>query len=240
MALAKVYTFGPTFRAENSQTTRHLAEFWMCEPEWAFSTLDELMDNAEGLVTSVHKRVAEACDEELAFFEEMYGHKSVLYGGASEKSFARISYDEAVDKLQNSGVTFEKPVVRGGDLSSEHEKWIAEVYAGGIPVLVHHYPASLKPFYVRDNEAFDLLVPGIGELVGGSMREERHDVLLQKMTAKGLSLSSYQWYLDLRKFGGSPHGGYGLGFERLVRMLTGLDNIRDVIPVPRFPHHCPM
>jgi asparaginyl-tRNA synthetase len=232
----RVYTFGPTFRAENSQTTRHLAEFWMCEPEMCHVDLSGLMDNAEQAVKHSAQTVYASCAEDFAFFEQRYHAKKLNL----EQAFVRMSYDEAIKALRGSSQKFERAVSDGMDLATEHEKWLCESYTEGRPVFVHGFPEALKPFYVRDRDSFDLLVPGIGELIGGSVREERYDVLVKKFKEKGMPAEDYAWYLELRKFGSAPHGGYGIGFERMVRLFTGLENIRDAIPIPRVPGYCPM
>lgn len=249
-ALGDVYTFGPTFRAENSNTSRHLAEFWMVEPEMAFCGLREDMDNAEGLVQYVVKSAMSECEEELRFFDKFI-QKGLweMLETVIEKPFARVSYTEAIDiltkanKKNKKGKTrFEYDVSWGVDLQSEHERYLAEEHFSA-PVFVYNYPKAIKAFYMRDNdedggktvEAMDLLVPGIGELIGGSAREHRLDILEKKIEENGLDKEAYWWYLDLRRFGSVPHAGYGLGFERLVQFVTGMDNIRDVIPFPRYP-----
>lgn len=249
-ALSDVYTFGPTFRAENSNTSRHLAEFWMIEPEMAFANLTDDMDNAEAFVKHVVRFAMQKCRADLEFFDR-FVEKGLLekLGVVSEEPFARVSYTEAIELLTKANTKnkkgrkrFEFDVEWGCDLRSEHERWLAEEYFKK-PVFVHNYPSSIKAFYMRANEedegrtvqAMDLLVPGIGELIGGSAREERLDVLEQKIEDNGLEKGSYWWYLDLRRYGTVPHAGYGLGFERLIQFVTGLDNIRDVIPFPRYP-----
>ncbi|EME31999.1 asparaginyl-tRNA synthetase [Galdieria sulphuraria] len=242
-ALRDVYTFGPAFRAEYSNTTKHLSEFWMVEPEMAFANLQDDMNNAESYVKFVIQYVLEKCKEDIDFFDRFIqnGLKSRLHKYI-EKPFARISYSEAVEILQNSGNPFQFPVSWGEDLATEHERYLAEEYFDH-PVFVYNYPAAIKAFYMKNNDhdsgktvaAMDLLVPRIGELIGGSEREDRLDVLEQKMHQLGLKAENYWWYLDLRRFGSVPHAGYGLGFERLVLFVTGMENIRDVIPFPRFP-----
>jgi len=246
-ALSDVYTFGPTFRAENSNTSRHLAEFWMIEPEMAFADLKDDMDNAEAFVKFVVTRALERCKSDLVFFDK-FVEKGLLakLDNVLEKPFARVSYTEAIEILeaaiQKKKHKFEFPVEWGIDLATEHERYLAETHFKQ-PVFVYDYPAEIKAFYMRSNDkddgrtvaATDLLVPGIGELIGGSQREERLDVLEAKMEALGLEKEVYWWYLDLRRYGSVPHSGYGLGFERLVQFVTGMDNIRDVIPFPRYP-----
>lgn len=249
-ALSDVYTFGPTFRAENSNTSRHLAEFWMIEPEMAFASLGDDMVNAEAYVKYVIKRAVERCPNDLEFFDK-HVEKGLLekLRVVVEKSFGRITYTEAIDLLEKANKPnkkgkkrFEFEVSWGCDLQSEHERYLAEEYFKR-PVFVYNYPSDIKAFYMRANDddsgktvqAMDLLVPGIGELIGGSAREDRLEVLEKKIEANGLDKESYWWYLDLRRYGSVPHAGYGLGFERLVQFVTGLDNIRDVIPYPRYP-----
>jgi asparaginyl-tRNA synthetase len=247
-ALGDVYTFGPTFRAENSQTSRHLAEFHMLEPEMAFADLQTAMNNAEQMLKFVVAHVLETCPEDLKFFQGFYDK------GLNERleklvnqPFVRISYREAVGFLQEeiakdpSKWQFPE-VVFGTDLATEHERWLAETKFDSA-VFVYNYPKAIKAFYMRDNDedggetvnAMDLLVPGVGELVGGSQREERLDVLEQKIAELGLNKEDYWWYLDLRRYGSVPHAGYGLGFERLVTYVCGIDNIREAIAFPRFP-----
>jgi len=246
-ALGDVYTFGPTFRAENSQTSRHLAEFHMIEPEMAFCDLKENMANAEAFVKYCVGAALAKCPDDLAFFNGFYD-KSLLgrLQRVVDEPFAKVAYRDAVALLQaeiaKDPSKWQFPAVEfGTDLSTEHEKWLAEVWAGGRATFVYDYPKSIKAFYMRDNEdgetvaAMDLLVPGVGELVGGSAREERLDVLLAKMAELDLDPEDYWWYLDLRRFGSVPHAGYGLGFERLVCYVTATENIRDAIAFPRFP-----
>ena len=241
----RVYTFGPTFRAENSNTTRHLAEFWMLEPEMAFCDLEGDMRLAEALLRFTVGTLLEENADDLALFDQRIepGLKDKLTRFATAP-FQRMTYTEAIAHLQDSGRPFAFPVSWGMDLQAEHERFLAEELAGG-PVFVTHYPASLKPFYMRLDEgertvaAMDLLVPGIGELVGGSQREERPELLRQRMEAAGMEASQYDWYLDLRRFGSAPHSGFGLGFERLVLFCTGMANIRECIPFPRTPGFAP-
>lgn len=242
-ALGKIYTFGPTFRAENSNTARHAAEFWMIEPEIAFCDLAGDMALAEENVRHLVRAMLEECGEELEFFNRLVdkGLEARLRQ-TLDKPFERLSYTEAVDLLLNSGRSFEHPVVWGEGLQTEHERYLAEEHVRG-PVTIFNYPKAIKPFYMRQNEdgrtvaAMDLLVPGIGEIIGGSQREERLDVLLEAMRAHGLSEEDYGWYLDLRRYGSVPHAGYGMGFERLLMFVTGVSNIRDVIPFARTPGH---
>jgi asparaginyl-tRNA synthetase len=243
MGLSKIYTFGPTFRAENSNTTRHLAEFWMIEPEMAFYELSDNIELAQDFVQDVIRQVMTASPSELEFLASQewaqQGHIENLQKVA-ETAFTRMDYTDAIKILEASGKTFEYPVSWGIDLQSEHERFLTDEYVKG-PVTVINYPKDIKAFYMRLNEdnktvrAMDLLVPRLGEIIGGSQREERHDVLLAKIRAMGLDEAAYWWYLELRKFGTVPHAGFGLGFERLLMYLTGLQNIRDVIAFPRFP-----
>jgi asparaginyl-tRNA synthetase len=240
-SLGNVYTFGPTFRAENSNTPRHLAEFWMVEPEMAFYDLTDNMDLAEAFLKRIIKDALTQCDEDLKFFAEridkglMARLENVL-----NNPFRRLPYTEAVEILQKSGKTWEFPVSWGSDLQSEHERYLAEEHFK-VPVILHDYPRTLKPFYMRVNDdgktvrAMDVLVPGVGEIIGGSQREERLDILEQRMREQGLDPHGYQWYLDLRRYGTVPHAGFGLGLERTVLFLSGMANIRDVIPFPRTP-----
>jgi asparaginyl-tRNA synthetase len=240
-ALGKVYTFGPTFRAENSNTTRHLAEFWMVEPEAAFFELTDNMALAERFLKRICRDVLDHCDEDMALFEE-HVDKSVRQRLAhvAERDFRRLSYTEAVEVLQSSGKSFEFPVAWGHDLQAEHERYLTEEKFTE-PLILYDYPASIKPFYMRVNDggktvrAMDVLVPGVGEIIGGSQREERLEVLEARMCEQGLKTADYWWYLDLRRFGTVPHSGFGLGLERMVQFVTGMANIRDVIPFPRTP-----
>lgn len=242
-ALSNIYTFGPTFRAENSNTSRHAAEFWMIEPEIAFSDLQDDMDLAEEFVREMVREVVEKMPEDFALFAKFVdkGLEARLRQ-LLEQPFIRVSYTEAVSILKGCGETFQYPVSWGENLQSEHERYLTEKHFKG-PVTVYDYPKEIKPFYMRQNDddktvaAMDLLVPGIGELIGGSQREERYDLLKAKMDEEGLT-EGYQWYLDLRKYGSVPHAGFGLGFERLIMFVTGVSNIRDVIPFPRTPGHC--
>ncbi len=238
-ALGRVYTFGPTFRAENSNTPRHAAEFWMIEPEMAFADLTDYMDTAEAMVKSVISHVLAACPDEMAFFNQFYD-KTLLerLTALVDSDFARVSYTEAVEILKKHNDAFQYKVEWGTDLQTEHERFLTEqIYHK--PVFVTDYPKQIKAFYMRANDdgrtvaAADMLVPGVGELIGGSQREERLDVLTARMDELGLSRADYEWYLDLRRFGTVPHAGFGLGFERLIMYLTGIPNIRDVIPFPR-------
>ena len=239
MAFANVYTFGPTFRAERSNTTRHAAEFWMIEPEMAFADLTDDMDVAEAMVKFVINHVMQNCSEELAFLNSFVDQELLnRLRNVAESEFVRLTYTEAISILEKVKDRFEYPVYWGCDLQSEHEWYLTEqVYRK--PVFLIDYPKEIKAFYMRLNDdgktvaAADLLVPGIGELIGGSQREERIDVLLAKMEEMNLNPADYGWYLDLRKFGGTVHSGFGLGFERMVMYLTGIANIRDVLPFPR-------
>ncbi len=240
-ALGDVYTFGPTFRAENSNTSRHLAEFWMVEPEVAFCDLDGLANLAEEFLKYIFSYVLDHCPEDMAFFNQWYDQSAIsTLEEIVASSFQRITYTEAVELLVSSGESFEYPVEWGADLQSEHERYLTEKKIGS-PVIVTDYPKEIKAFYMRLNgdgrtvAAMDVLVPRIGEIIGGSQREERRDVLLSRLLESGLSESDYSWYLDLRSYGTVPHAGFGLGFERTVQFITGLSNIRDVIPFPRTP-----
>ncbi len=240
-ALSDIYTFGPTFRAENSNTSRHLAEFWMIEPEMAFADLKDDMECAESYLKYVFSYVLKNCAEDMEFFDAFI-QKGVLerLRHVAESPFAYLTYTEAVDILKKSGKAFQYPVEWGSDLQSEHERYLAEEYCKK-PVILTNYPAKIKSFYMRDNDdgktvaAMDVLVPKIGEIIGGSQREERLDRLEKKIVDFGLKPEDYWWYLQLRKYGSVPHAGFGAGFERLVLFATGMENIRDVIPFPRFP-----
>ena len=237
--LGDLYTFGPTFRAENSNTKRHAAEFWMVEPEMVFCELPELIEMAEDFIKSVVNHVAISCRAELEFFQK-FVDKEVLVriNEILNKKFVHISYTEAVDLLLKSGKKFQYPTGWGMDLQTEHERFLTEDYFK-CPVFVTDYPKDIKSFYMKENPdgktvaAVDLLVPTIGEIIGGSQREDNYEVLRNRMIQCGMKVDSYQWYLDLRKYGAAPSSGFGLGFERLVMYVTGMDNIRDVIPYPR-------
>ena len=237
------YTFGPTFRAENSNTTRHLAEFWMVEPEMPFYELCDNMDLAEAFIKTMINDVMEQCPEDMEFFNKRID-KTVLETLENIRSheFIRLAYTDAIDLLQNSDKKFEYPVEWGSDLQSEHERWLTEEHFKQ-PVILHDYPRTIKPFYMRCNEdgktvrAMDVLVPRVGEIIGGSQREERLDILLSRIEECGMDPEEYWWYIDLRKFGTVPHSGFGLGLERAVQLITGMTNIRDVIPFPRTPNH---
>ncbi|MDE3056239.1 MAG: asparagine--tRNA ligase [Verrucomicrobiota bacterium] len=243
LALSDIYTFGPTFRAENSNTSRHLAEFWMIEPEMAFADLEDDIECAESYLKYCVRYVMAHCKEELSLFERSLepGLLARLEQVISHP-FARIPYTEAIDILKKAPRSFVYPVAWGVDLQSEHERFLAEEYCKK-PVVVTDYPKELKAFYMRENPdgktvaAMDLLVSRVGELIGGSQREERLDVLEHKIASRGLRKEDYWWYLELRDYGTVPHAGFGLGFERLLLFVTGMENIRDVIPFPRFPNH---
>jgi asparaginyl-tRNA synthetase len=240
-SLGKVYTFGPTFRAENSNTPRHLAEFWMVEPEMAFFDLKDNMDLAEAFIKRIITDALTHCAEDMQFFQERID-KDLLsrLEFVLKTPFKRVSYTDAVLVLVRSDRTWEFPVAWGKDLQSEHERFLAEEHFK-CPVILHDYPRTLKPFYMRCNDdgttvrAMDVLVPGVGEIIGGSQREERLEVLEQRMREQGLVPEHYSWYLDLRRYGTVPHSGFGLGLERTVLFLSGMSNIRDVIPFPRTP-----
>ena len=241
LAFRNVYTFGPTFRAENSYTGRHASEFWMIEPEIAFADLEDNMELAEDMVKYIINYVLEHCPEEMEFFNA-FVDKGLLerLHNIVNSDFIRITYTKAVELLLESGQKFEYPVEWGIDLQTEHERYITEQIFKA-PVFVTDYPKDIKAFYMRLNEdgktvrAMDLLVPGVGEIIGGSQREEREDVLLERIEEFGLNKEDYWWYLELRKFGTATHSGFGLGFERMIMYLTGVSNIRDVIPFPRTP-----
>ena len=240
-ALGKVYTFGPTFRAENSNTYRHLAEFWMIEPEAAFFDLEDDMELAEAFARRVTREVVEKCPEEVEFIRQRVDPEAPQrLQSLIDKPFVRIPYTEAVEVLKKSGESFVFPPEWGKDLQAEHERYLVEKHAKGA-VIVYDYPRSIKPFYMRVNDdgktvrAMDVLVPGVGEFIGGSQREERLDVVEQRMREQGLNPEDYSWYLDLRRYGTVPHAGFGLGLERILLFITGVGNIRDVIPFPRTP-----
>jgi asparaginyl-tRNA synthetase len=241
MAFSNVYTFGPTFRAENSNTSRHLAEFWMIEPEMAFCNLQGDMNLAEEFLRYVFRYVMDKCTADMEFFQQRIDD-SVLATAENiiNNEFARLTYTEAIDILEKADRSFEYPVSWGLDLQSEHERYLAEEVFKK-PTILTDYPVEIKAFYMRLNDdgktvaAMDILAPKIGEIIGGSQREERLDVLEQRIVAQGLDLKDYWWYLDLRRYGTVPHAGFGLGFERLVQFMTGMANIRDVIPFPRAP-----
>jgi len=242
-ALSNVYTFGPTFRAENSNTTRHASEFWMIEPEMAFCDLGGDMDLAEAFVKDLIRDTLETSAEEMAFFDR-FVDKGLLerLQWVLDRPFERVAYHDAVEILLQSGQSFEYPLQHGLNLQSEHERYLTETHFK-CPITVYNYPKAIKPFYMRANDddetvaAMDVLVPGIGEIVGGSQREERLDVLESHLKAHDLSAEDYSWYVDLRRFGSVPHSGFGMGFERMLMFLTGVSNIRDVIPFARTPGH---
>ncbi|WP_414754209.1 asparagine--tRNA ligase [Anabaena sp. CCY 9910] len=243
MAFSNVYTFGPTFRAENSNTSRHLAEFWMVEPEMAFCDLEGDMDLAEAFLKHIFNHVLEKCPEDMEFFNQRIDN-TVLATAENiiNNQFERLTYTDAIKLLEKADVKFEYPVSWGLDLQSEHERYLAEQLFKK-PVIVTDYPAQIKAFYMRlsDDEktvrAMDVLAPKIGEIIGGSQREERLDVLERRILAQGMQPEDLWWYLDLRRYGTVPHAGFGLGFERLVQFITGMGNIRDVIPFPRTPQN---
>lgn len=240
-ALSKVYTFGPTFRAENSNTSRHLAEFWMVEPEVAFYDLSDNMRLAEAFLKRILRDVLANCGEDMAFFDQhIQPGLSERLAKVIEQPFRHMTYTDAIRVLAGSGEPFEYPVAWGTDLQAEHERYLTEKHVGG-PLILTDYPASIKPFYMRlsDDEktvaAMDVLVPGVGEIIGGSQREDRLDTLLTRMATQGLNEADYWWYTDLRRFGSAPHAGFGLGLERMVQFASGMANIRDVVPFPRYP-----
>ena len=242
-ALKNIYTFGPTFRAENSNTARHAAEFWMIEPEMAFCDLEGDMTVGEEMIRYLVNDALESCGEDLGFFSQFVDKGlSERLSFVAEKPFHRVSYTDAVEILKSCGKSFDFPVEWGTNLQTEHERFLSEEHFKA-PVTVHDYPKSIKPFYMRSNDdgktvrAMDMLVPGIGEIIGGSQREERLDVLRANMAAHDLSEEDYNWYVDLRRYGSVPHAGFGLGFERLLMFVTGVGNIRDVVPFPRTPGH---
>ena len=243
LALDRVYTFGPTFRAENSNTRRHLAEFWMIEPEMAFADLTDNADLAEEYVRFLVRSVLDTCGEDIAFFNQWVDETLLdTLTLVADTQFERITYTEAVDMLERADRQFDFPVHWGADIQSEHERYLTET-AIGKPTIVTDFPSDIKAFYMRRNDdgktvaAMDVLVPQVGEIVGGSQREERLDVLAESMRARGMDEAHYSWYLDLRRFGSAPHAGFGLGLERVVQFCTGMQNIRDVIPFPRTPNN---
>jgi len=240
-AMSKVYTFGPTFRAENSNTSRHLAEFWMIEPEVAFAELKDVAQLAEDMLKYVCKAVLEELPDDMAFFAQRIKKDAIeRLEKLVNSDFVRMDYTDAIEILKNCGKDFEFPVEWGIDLSSEHERYLAEEHVGA-PIIMQNYPKDIKAFYMRINDdgktvaAMDVLAPGIGEIIGGSQREERLDVFDARLEEMGLSKEDYAWYRDLRRYGTVPHSGFGLGFERLVAYVTGMQNVRDVIPFPRTP-----
>ena len=241
MSLGKVYTFGPTFRAENSNTTRHLSEFWMIEPEMAFADLKDDMELAEDFFRFLCRKVLEGGEKELSFLESQYKKISISeLNKMAETHFTHITYTDAIKELKNTKESFEFPVDWGSDLQSEHERHLTDKVVRG-PVIVTDFPKEIKGFYMKLNTdgktvaAMDVLVPKVGEIIGGSQREERIDILEERMGKLGIPLENLQWYLDLRRFGTAPHAGFGMGFERMVQYITGMVNIRDVIPCPRSP-----
>lgn len=240
-ALSKIYTFGPTFRAENSNTSRHLAEFWMVEPEVAFANLNDIAGLAEAMLKYVFKAVLEERRDDLEFFAERINKEAIeRLERFVTSDFAQVDYTDAIKILENCGKTFENDVYWGVDMSSEHERYLAEEHFKA-PVVVKNYPKAIKAFYMRENEdgktvaAMDVLAPGIGEIIGGSQREERLDRLDARFDELGMNKEDYWWYRDLRRYGTVPHAGFGLGFERLVSYVTGVSNIRETIPFPRTP-----
>ena len=240
-ALSNVYTFGPTFRAENSNTTRHLAEFWMIEPEIAFADLDDLADLAEDFLKYVFQAVLNECPDDMKFFEKRIEPTAIeRLKTLIDTPFARIDYADAIEILKDSGQKFEYKPEWGLDLQTEHERYLTEKHFNS-PVVVKNYPTEIKAFYMRLSDdgktvaAMDVLAPGIGEIIGGAQREERLDVLERRMAEQDMDAETYSWYVDLRRYGTVPHAGFGLGFERLITYITGMSNIRDVIPYPRIP-----
>jgi asparaginyl-tRNA synthetase len=241
LAMSNVYTFGPTFRAENSNTSRHLAEFWMVEPEIAFADLNDLANVAEEFLKYIFSAVLEECPDDMAFFEKQIEPEAISrLKSLIETDFVRLEYEDAIRILKESGKKFDYPAEWGLDLQTEHERYLTEKHFKA-PVIVLNYPTEIKAFYMRLNDdgrttaALDVLAPGIGEIIGGAQREERLDVLERRIEEQGLDKEHYDWYLDLRRYGTVPHSGFGLGFERLVNYITGMTNIRDVIPYPRVP-----
>lgn len=244
LALSKVYTFGPTFRAENSNTSRHLAEFWMVEPEMAFADLNDNATLAEDFLRYLFNAVLEECEDDMAFFAQRIDKGALTrLQHVAQADFERMDYTDAITLLEKSGNKFEYPVSWGLDLQSEHERWLAEEHVGR-PVILQNYPKEIKAFYMRENDdgktvaAMDVLAPGIGEIIGGSQREERLSVLDEKLDAQGLR-EELEWYRDLRRYGSAPHAGFGMGFERVLNYVTGMENIRDAIPFPRVPRSAP-
>jgi len=242
-ALSDIYTFGPTFRGENSNTSRHLSEFWMVEPEMAFYDLDDDMDLAEEFIKYLFIDALENCSEDMEFFNQRID-KTIIetLQHIIDNQFERLTYTEAIQQLQKSKETFAYPVEWGCALQAEHERYLSEIVFEK-PIIVFNYPEKIKSFYMKLNKddktvrAMDVLLPKLGEIIGGSQREENYDILLKRMKDAGLDPKHYWWYLDLRRFGTAPHSGFGLGFERLVQFVTGMENIRDVIPFPRTPKH---
>lgn len=241
--LSSVYTFGPTFRAENSNTARHAAEFWMVEPEVAFANLADNADLAEDFIKYLCRYVLEECQEDMAFFEKQVDPGVMgRIRAIADSDFVRMEYGEAIDRLEKATQGFQYPVAWGLDLQTEHERYLSEKVVGG-PLFVLNYPKDIKAFYMRQNDdgktvaAMDLLVPKVGEIIGGSQREERLDLLERRIDEMGIAKHPLSWYLDSRRWGTCPHAGFGLGFERLIMHLTGMENIRDIIPFPRTPGH---
>ena len=239
LALSRVYSFGPTFRAENSNTARHLAEFWMVEPEVAFCDLEGLADLSERFLKSVFAEVLDRCEDDMAFFEKRVEPEAISrMKTVIDEPFERLSYREAISILEGSGEKFEFPVGMGLDLQSEHERWLTEKHVGR-PIVVTDWPASIKAFYMYRNDdqetvaAMDVLLGGVGEIIGGSQREHRLDILEGTIRAQGLDPDDYWWYLDLRRYGSVPHAGFGMGIERVVAWICGLDHVRETIPYPR-------
>ncbi len=242
-ALGNVYTFGPTFRSENSNTRRHLAEFWMIEPEMAFADNVDNADLAEDYLRYLFRQLLDNNTRDLEFFNQWVDQGLLeRLSSVADQDFERVTYGEAIEVLEKGKTDFEFPVHWGSDLQSEHERYLTETVFGR-PVIVTDYPVDIKAFYMRRNDddktvaALDVLVPGVGEIIGGSQREERLDVLVDSLERKGLDVANYWWYTDLRRFGSVPHAGFGLGFERLVQFATGMQNIRDVIAFPRTPNN---
>ena len=244
LAFGDIYTFGPTFRAENSNTARHASEFWMIEPEMAFADLADDAELAEKFIRFLCRFALEECADDMAFFDKHIENGLLeRIGRVADADFARMEYSEAIDRLQRSGATFAYPVEWGLDLQTEHERYITAQLVGG-PTFILNYPKNIKAFYMRQNDdgrtvaAMDLLVPKVGEIIGGSQREERFDRLEKRMSEMNIAREPLWWYLDSRRWGSCPHAGFGLGFERLVMYLSGMENIRDVVPFPRTPRHC--
>jgi asparaginyl-tRNA synthetase len=243
MALGGIYTFGPTFRAENSNTPRHLAEFWMIEPEVAFNDINDNMDLAEDFMKYLIRYALENCADDIAFLSEKYDAELIdRLRFVVESDFVRLTYTEGVDILEKSGQKFEFPVYWGADLQSEHERYLVEKHFKR-PVILTDYPKEIKSFYMKQNEdgktvrGMDVLFPKIGEIIGGSEREENYDKLMARVKELDMNVDSIWWYTEIRKFGTAPHAGFGLGFERLILFITGMANIRDVIPFPRTPNN---
>lgn len=243
-ALSKIYTYGPTFRAENSNTSRHLSEFWMVEPETAFHDLADNMQLATDFLKTVFGDCLQRCGEDMQFFDQRVAKGKIeQLQKVVDSPFEHLTYTDAIDILTKADAKFEYPVQWGIDLQAEHERYLCETHING-PVILTDYPATIKPFYMRVSDdqktvaAMDVLVPGVGEIIGGSQREERLDVLQSRMDEQNLSSADYDWYIDLRRFGTVPHAGFGLGLERAVQYITGMQNIRDVIAFPRYPGHC--